>query len=168
MPPESITLKRNKTFYFVRWWLTSPKHLKCCTFNTIFRQYNIYLEFSACQHKYKWILCTVKLVLNASFQDFWCTNINNHLHLIYLKNDKYITIKRLKILNTQHKFLALNRYLLSFMTKSYAKIYINVLSDKYKFIIIYLSKINIHLANILLILINALELHKKTRTNSCP
>jgi hypothetical protein len=42
----------------------------------IFRQHNIHLVSSACQHKYKWILYTEKPVLNASFQDFY---INNHL-----------------------------------------------------------------------------------------
>ena len=54
-------------------------NLKCAPFNTIFRLHNIPLVFSTCQHKFKWILCTEKRVLNASFQDFCCTNINNHL-----------------------------------------------------------------------------------------
>ena len=44
----------------------------------IFRLRNIHLVFSTCPHKYKWILCTENPVLNASFQNFLCTNINNH------------------------------------------------------------------------------------------
>ena len=55
------------------------KNLKYCSFKTIFRQHNIHLVFSTCQNKYKLILCTEKPVLNASFHDFWCTNIDNHL-----------------------------------------------------------------------------------------
>ena len=41
--------------------------------------HNINLVFSTCPHIYKWILCTENPVLNTIFQDFWCTNINNHL-----------------------------------------------------------------------------------------
>ena len=44
------------------------RNLKYCTVNTIFRQHNIHLVFSTCQHKYKWILCTENPVLNTSFQ----------------------------------------------------------------------------------------------------
>ena len=73
----------------------------------IFRQHNIHFIFSTYQHRYKLILCTGKLVLNASFQDFWCRNIHNHL-----------------IPYTQHEFLALNTYLSSASKKSDAKIYI--------------------------------------------
>ena len=45
----------------------------------VFRLYNIHLEFSTYPHKFKRILYTEKKVLNASFQDFWYTNINNHM-----------------------------------------------------------------------------------------
>ena len=48
-----------------------------CTFNSMFQQHNIHLVLSTYQHKYKWILCTEKPILNTSVQDFWCTNINN-------------------------------------------------------------------------------------------
>ena len=51
------------------------KNLKYTHLTPIFRQHNIHLVSSTCQHKYKWIVCTEKPVLNASFQDFWCTNI---------------------------------------------------------------------------------------------
>ena len=56
------------------------QNLFCITeiLNTIFDN-TINLVFSTCQHKYKWILFTEKLVLNMSFQVFWCTNINNYL-----------------------------------------------------------------------------------------
>ena len=80
------------------------RNIKYCTFNTIFRQHNIHLVFYTCQHKYKRILCTINQVLNASFQDFWCSNINNHL--IYF--DQF---------PTHHEFLALNMYLSSFLEK---------------------------------------------------
>ena len=55
----------------------------------VFRQHNIHLVFSTCQHKYKWILCTEKPVSNASFQDFWSANINNHL-ICFEKNNKFL------------------------------------------------------------------------------
>ena len=59
----SLYFQCNKKSLYIR-------NLKYCTFNTIFRQHNIHLVFSTYQHKYKWILCTEKLVLKASFQDF--------------------------------------------------------------------------------------------------
>ena len=46
-------------------YLVYIRNLKYCTLNTIFRQHNIHLVFSTCQHKYKWILCIEKPVLNA-------------------------------------------------------------------------------------------------------
>ena len=55
------------------------RNLKYAHLTSVSRQHNIHLVSSTCQHKYKWILCTEKPILNASFQDFWCTNINNHL-----------------------------------------------------------------------------------------
>ena len=96
------------------------RNLIYCTFNTIFRQHNIHLVFSTCQHKYKWTLCTEKQVLTPIFKDFWCTNINIHL-ICFDKYNKFL-FKRLKIHYTQHEFLALNTYLSSFSKKSDAKI----------------------------------------------
>ena len=49
------------------------RNLKCFTFNTIFRQHNIHLVFTTCQHKYKWILCAKNQVLDMNFQDFLCS-----------------------------------------------------------------------------------------------
>ena len=46
------------------------RNLKYAYLTPIFRLQNIHLMFSTCPHKYKWILCTEKPVLNASFQDF--------------------------------------------------------------------------------------------------
>ena len=63
------------------------RNLKYAHLTPIFRQHNIHLVSYTCQHK--WILCTEKPVLNASFQDFWFTNINNHL-FCFEKNDNYI------------------------------------------------------------------------------
>ena len=45
------------------------RNIKYCTFDTIFRQHNIHLVFSTRKKK---------TVLNASFQDFSSTNMNNH------------------------------------------------------------------------------------------
>ena len=61
-------------WYFLKFHLYT-RNLKYWTLNTIFRQHNIRLVFCTCQHNYKGMLCTEKLVLNLSFQDFWCTNI---------------------------------------------------------------------------------------------
>ena len=36
----------------------------------VFRDYNIHLEFSTCPNKFKWLLSTENLVLNAVFKDF--------------------------------------------------------------------------------------------------
>ena len=66
----SITWNVEKLVLYIR-------NLKYSHLTTIFRQHNIHLVSST--YKYKWILCTEKPVLNASFQDFLCTNINNHL-----------------------------------------------------------------------------------------
>ena len=55
------------------------RNLKYAHLTSVFRQHNIHLVSSTSQHKYKWILCTEKPVLNESFQDIWCSNINNHL-----------------------------------------------------------------------------------------
>ena len=61
-----------------------------CTSEILNTHKSIHLVFSTCcQHKYNWILCTKKPVSNASFQDFWCTNINNHL--ICFKNLQWRT-----------------------------------------------------------------------------
>ena len=88
------------------------RSLKYSHLKPIFRQNNEYLVSSTYQHKYKWILCTEKTVLNASFQDFWCTSINNHL-FCFEKNENYV----LKIPYMRHEFLALNTYLSSFSKK---------------------------------------------------
>ena len=88
-----IKLSGIKSLFYIR-------NLKYCTFNTIFRQHNIYFVLSTCQHKYKWILCTEKLVLNANFQDFWCANLNIHLFFFSKKNDNYTTY--LKAKNSLH------------------------------------------------------------------
>jgi hypothetical protein len=72
------------------------RNLKYCAFNTIFRQHNIHLVFSTCQHKNKWILCSEKPVLNVSFQDFWCKNINNHL-ICFEKDDRYLFLTSIKL-----------------------------------------------------------------------
>ena len=64
------------------------RNLKYAHLTPIFRQHNIHLVSSTCQHKYKWILWTENPVLNASFQDFWYTIINNHL-FCFEKNDIY-------------------------------------------------------------------------------
>ena len=97
------------------------RNLKYCTFNTIFRQHYIHLEFFTCQHKYKWILSTEKLGLNASFQDFWCTNTNNHLIgfektiNIYLKAKNFLHTTRIS--SSKYVFVV-------FLKKSDASIYI--------------------------------------------
>ena len=58
----------------------NTRNLKYAHLTSVFRQHNIHLVLSTCQHKFKHILCTEKPVLKASFQDvFWCTNINNYL-----------------------------------------------------------------------------------------
>ena len=74
------------------------RNLKCAHWTPIFRLHNIHLVLSTCLHKYKWILCTEKLVLNASFQDFLCTKMNIHLICLgkktintYIKSKKHNT-----------------------------------------------------------------------------
>ena len=61
----------------------------------------LYFVFSTCQHKYNpnviFDIVYHKTGLNASFQDFWCTNTNNHT-ICYEKNDKYY----LKAKNSLH------------------------------------------------------------------
>ena len=41
------------------------RNFKYVYLTPIFLLHNIHLVFSTCPHKYKWILCTAKLVLNA-------------------------------------------------------------------------------------------------------
>ena len=103
-----------------------------CIFNTIFRQHNI-IVFSTCQNKYKWILSTKKLVLIVSFQEIWCTNVNNHLICFEKTINTYL---KAKIPYTQHKFLALNMYLLSFKKNSDANIKISQVSAYKKTLIL--------------------------------
>ena len=67
------------------------RNLKYAHLTPIFWIHNIHLVFSTWSHKYKWILWTEKPVFNLSFQDFWCTNINNHL-TCSVRNDKYVFI----------------------------------------------------------------------------
>ena len=74
------------------------RNLKNGHLTPIFLQHNIHLVSSTCQHKYKWILCTEKPVLNASFQDFWCTNIT----VLFRKNDSYNVRTKAKIPYTQN------------------------------------------------------------------
>ena len=89
----------------------------------IFRLHNIYLVFSTCPHKYKWILCTEK----PFFFNFWCSKINNNL--ICFERKKYMyTYLKAKIPFTQHEFPAFNMYLTSFFQKYtlcwlYSKVY---------------------------------------------
>ena len=56
-------------------------------------------------------MCTKKTVLNSSYQDFLCSNINNHLICYERTINTYLKAKKFY---TQHEFLALNTYLLSF------------------------------------------------------
>ena len=86
------------------------RNLKCALLTHDFRLHYIHLVFSLCQLKYKWILSKKKTVLIASFQDFWCTKIDNHLICF----EKYV-FKSLIIPYTQHEFLALNTHLSSFL-----------------------------------------------------
>ena len=65
------------------------RNLKYAHLTSVFRQHNINLVSSTCHHKYKCILRTEKPVLNTSFQDFLCTNINNHL-FCFEKYDNYV------------------------------------------------------------------------------
>ena len=58
-----------------------------------------------------------KPVLNASFQDFWCTNINNHL-ICFEKDDKYIYLKAKKSLH-RTQMLVLKHIFHLFRNKSY-------------------------------------------------
>ena len=56
------------------------RNVECVLLTPVFWLHNIHLEFSiSCPHKFKWILCTNRPVLNTSFQDLWCTNISNQL-----------------------------------------------------------------------------------------
>ena len=50
--------------------------------------------------KNKWILCTEKPVSKASFQDFWCPNINNHLICLVKTLNTYLKAKN--SLHTTH------------------------------------------------------------------
>ena len=93
------------------------RNFKYAHLTPIFQIHKINLVFSTCPHKYKWILSTDKPVLNESFQDFWCTKINNHL-ICFEKKKKNIYQK---IPHKQHDFLALNMYLSSFCKKSHEK-----------------------------------------------
>ena len=56
---------------------------------TQFFDNTISLWYSLPANTNKWILCTKKPGLKASFQDFWCTNINNH-QICFEKDDRYI------------------------------------------------------------------------------
>jgi hypothetical protein len=69
------------------------RNLKYAHLTSVFWQHNIHLVSSTCQHKYKWILCTEKPVLNVSFQDFWYTNINNHLFCFEKTINMYLKAK---------------------------------------------------------------------------
>ena len=58
----------------------------------------------------RWLICNLiksPQLFNASFQDFWCTNINNHLFCFEITITTYLKAQ-------QHEFLALNTYLSSF------------------------------------------------------
>ena len=97
------------------------RNLKYFTFNTYFSTTQYHLVFSTCQHKCKSILCTEKPVLNASFQDFWCTNINNHL--ICFEKTINMSLKAKNSLHTT-RISSFNTYLSSFSKREDAKIYI--------------------------------------------
>ena len=94
------------------------RNLKYAHLTPIFRRHNIHLVSSTCQHKYRWILCTEKPVLNATFQDFWFTNIKNHLICFEKTVNMYLKAKN----NTN----TLNTYLSSISKTSDAKIYISI------------------------------------------
>ena len=106
--------KKNHKFFYIR-------NLKYAHLTPIFRQHNIHFVSSTCQHKYKWILCTEKPVLNASSQDFWCTNINNHLFCF----EKTITTY-FKAINSIHAtWISSFKYVfIVFFEKTNAEIYI--------------------------------------------
>ena len=72
------------------------RNLKYAHLTPVFRQDNIHLVLSTFCHKYKWILCTEKPVSNASFQDFWCTNMN--IHLICFENLQWRTFYELSLI----------------------------------------------------------------------
>ena len=69
------------------------RNLKYTHLTSVFRQHNIHLVSTTCQHKYKWILCIEKPVLNASFQDFRCPNINIHLFYFEKTISTYLKAK---------------------------------------------------------------------------
>ena len=54
-------------------------------------------------HKYKWILFSEKTISNASFQDFWCTNITINWFVSNRTINRYLKDKNPY---TKHEFLA--------------------------------------------------------------
>ena len=97
------------------------RNLKYAHLTHIFQLHNIHLVFFTCPHKYKWILCTEKPVLNASFQVFWCTNINSHLICFEKTINMYLKAK--DSLQTAG-FFCFKYVFIVFFEKSDAKIYI--------------------------------------------
>ena len=67
------------------------RNLKHAHLTSVFRQHNIHLVSSTCQHKYKWILCTEKPVLNASFQDFCFVSKKTITTYLKAKNSLHAT-----------------------------------------------------------------------------
>ena len=100
-------------------------NLKYAHLTSVFRQHDIHLVSSTCQHKYKWILCTEKLVLNASFQDFWCTKINNHLFCFEKMITTYLKAKNSLHATRISSFKCV--FIVFFEKKTDAKIYIKSL-----------------------------------------
>ena len=74
-----------------RWFLISNiylyiRNLKYCTFNTIFTQYPANTNTNG-----YWV--SKKTVLNVSWKDFWCANINNHLICLEKTINAYLKAK---------------------------------------------------------------------------
>ena len=94
---------------------------KNCQIDIISRKYLCTLEilntahltpFSTTQYLFSILYLPTQIQMDIvyrkpGFQDFWCTKMNNHLI-----TNTYLN--RLKILYTQHEFIALNTYLSSF------------------------------------------------------
>ena len=85
------------------------------TFNICFSTTQYLIKILYLPTIIKFVIVYQKVIFNAGFKDFWCTNINNN-YVLFQKRLKKCTW-RLKIIPTQHKFLALNMYLLPFQNK---------------------------------------------------